>query len=79
MTKTMLGSESIIINVDDARKLVDAFLSMHVLDYKAFDETDLKRMHEGGVFIILDGLRDNVRDYDSMYEHLLECGDKKGA
>ena len=74
MTKTMLGREIIVIHIDDARKLVDAFLSMHVLDYKAFDEADLKRMHEAGVFIVLDSLRDNVRDYDSMYEHLLEAG-----
>lgn len=62
----MLGADSIIINVDDARKLVDAFLSMHILAYKAFDEGDLKRMRDAGVFIVLDSLRDNVRDYDSI-------------
>ena len=68
MTKTMLGRDIIVIHVDDARKLVDAFLSMHVLDYKAFDEHDLKRMHSDGTFLVLDSLRDNVRDYDSMSE-----------
>lgn len=74
MTKTMLGKDCIVISVDDARKLVDAFRRMDVLSYKAFDETDLKRMRDAGVFLILDSLRDNVRDYDSMYEHLLEGG-----
>ena len=70
MTETMLGKDSIVIHVDDARKLVDAFQSMRSLSYKAFDEGDLKRMREAGVFIVLDSLRDNVRDYDSMYEQL---------
>ena len=74
MTKTMLGVESIVIDVEDARKLVDAFQSMHILSYKAFDEGDLKRMHEAGVFKVLDSLRDNVRDYDTMHKRLLEVG-----
>lgn len=74
MTKTMLGKDCIVISVDDARKLVDAFRSMDVLSYKAFDKTELKRMRDAGVFLILDSLRGNVRDFDSMYEHLLEGG-----
>lgn len=75
MTKTMLGMESIVIHVDDARKLVEAFLSMHVLDSKTFTKMDLKRMHSDGTFLVLDSLRDNVRDYDTMHERLLDAGD----
>ena len=74
MTKTMLASESIVIHVDDARKLVEAFLSMHVLDSKTFAKTDLKRMHSDGTFLVLDSLRDNVRDYDSMHNPLSRLG-----
>lgn len=33
-------------------------------------------MRDDGLLSILDSLQDNVRNYDSMYEHLLECGDK---
>jgi len=75
MTKTMLGKDCIIIDVEDARKLVDAFLSMHILDSKTFNKTDLKRMHSDGTFLVLDGLRDNVRDYDSIHKRLSEVGD----
>ena len=64
MTKTMLGKDCIVIHVGDARKLVNAFLSMHTLEHKTFNKRDLERMHEAGVFLVLDSLRDNVRDYD---------------
>ena len=68
MTKTMLAKDCIVIHVDDARKLVDAFLCMHTLERKTFNKMDLKRMHVAGVFLVLDSLRDNVRDYDSEEE-----------
>ena len=76
MTKTMLSMDCVIISIDDARKLVDAFLKIFTHDHRSFTKTEMKRMRDEGLLLILDGLRDNVRDYDSMYEHLLECGDK---
>lgn len=76
MTKTMLGKDCIVIHVDDARKLADAFLKVFIYDHRTFTKTEVKRMRDEGVFAVLDNLRDNARDYDSMYEHLLECGSK---
>lgn len=64
MTKTMLAKDCIVINVDDARKLVGEFLSMHTLERRTFNKRDMKRMHDAGVFLVLDSLRDNVQDYD---------------
>ena len=74
MTKIMLSKDCIVINVDDARKLVDAFLSMQTRECSTFNKRDLKRIHDAGVFMVLNSLRDNVRDYDSMYEHFLGVG-----
>ena len=76
MTKTRLGMDCVIISVDDVRKLADAFLKVFTHDHRSFTKTEVKRMREDGLLSILDSLRDNVRDYDSMYEHLLECGSK---
>jgi len=69
MTKTMLGKDCIIIHVDDARKLADAFLKVFVHDQRTFTKADVKRMRDDGLFTVLDNLRDSVRDYDLMYEH----------
>ena len=72
MTKTMLGMECVIIPIDDARKLADAFLKVFTHDHRTFTKTEVKELRDAGLLSVLDSLRDNVRDYDSMYEHLLE-------
>ena len=68
----MLAADCIIIHVDDARKLVDAFGGMHSLRLEPwkFTKADMERMNKAGVFLLLSNLRKNVRDHDSLEDRL---------
>ncbi len=52
-----LGSETIILNIEDARKLVKAFLTRE-------EKERLRDLQDWDVLDLLDKLRDAVRRYD---------------
>lgn len=72
MPKAILGINCVIILIDDAQKLVDAFLKVFTLDHRTFTKAEVRELVDGGVLEVLDSLRDNVRDHESLYSHLLE-------
>ena len=72
MSKTILGINCVIIPIDDAQKLADAFLKLFTLGHRTFTKAEVRELMERGVHVVLDSLRDNVRDHESLYGHLLE-------
>jgi len=61
-----LGSETVILNIEDARKLIKAFLTRE-------EKERLRDLQDWGVLDLLGELRDAVKRYDdnedTLYEH----------
>ena len=64
----MLGSDAVILHIEDARKLVDAFLGVPKIRVNTKKKTQYEVLQEAGVLEILDQLRSCVRSYDRALE-----------